>query len=147
MKPICSLVILFSLVILSAINAPVMAHDGEEHGDSAHHESTPVAAAHSADEVFATIDSLQHKLTDAVSAKSLDQVHELAFSIRDTAKQLPTFSSEQRRSRIEGLVANIATLAARLDKSGDAGDQQTTEENLEKMETLLKLLRAQFLKS
>ncbi len=130
----------------------VFAHDGEDHqhgnsdtrhADSHNHEHSMEASKLTVEEIMKNISSSEEDLSKAISEKRLSDVHGIAFKIRDLTKELPTKVLEEKRSRVEGTVGNIARLAAELDSSGDAGDQARTESNAKKLNGVLKLLKAQ----
>lgn len=141
---------LLALLFMSASIA--QAHDGEEHqhtdpgtghSDSHSHESSIDASKLTVEEILKNISHNEEDLSKAISEKRLNDVHGIAFKIRDLAKELPSKVSEDRRSRVEGTVGNVARLAAELDNSGDSGDQARTESNAKKLNGVLKLLKTQ----
>lgn len=97
----------------------------------------------SSSDVLRIIQIRHQALTKLVADKKLEDVHEQAFGIRDSAKELPSLVSSDKQSKVENTVANISKLAEELDKSGDAGNQAATEANLKKMDALLKMLSTQ----
>jgi hypothetical protein len=90
------------------------------------------------DGIMKEIHMHHQELADTVKAKKLSTVHEHAFAIRDLAKGLPAKVNPDHKKHIEGLVKKISQIAEDLDKSGDAGDQATTEANLKKLDATLK---------
>lgn len=94
-------------------------------------------------DILTAIHKRYKELGETVASKKLQDVHHLAFAIRDLAKPLPEKVPLENKVRVQGTVNNIATLAASLDESGDAGDQTKTEANLKKLDGLLKLLESQ----
>lgn len=113
-------------------------HDGHVHTSD-----TSAAAPQSVDDTLKAIHGKQSELAEVVASKKLDDVHHLAFAIRDLAKPLAEKVSSDRRPKVEGTINNIAKLAAELDASGDAGDQTRTEANVKKLDGTVKLLEAQ----
>lgn len=76
-----------------------------------------------------------------IADKKLDKVHEVAFAIRDLVKALPEKSTGLDAEKLGKLKSNakfVASLADRLDKSGDANDQAGTESNFRKLQPILK---------
>lgn len=145
-----TLSVLLATLFMSA--SIVLAHDGEdhqhdksgnEHSDSHSQESVADASKLTVEEILKNISSDEASLSKAIYEKRLSDVHGIAFSIRDLSKALPSKVSEDKRSRVEGTVGNIARLAAELDNSGDAGDQARTESNAKKLNGVLKLLKSQ----
>ena len=90
------------------------------------------------DGIIKEIHKHQHELADVVKSKKLDQVHHHAFAIRDLAKALPAKTGPGMKKMVENAVKKVSQIAEDLDKSGDAGDQATTDANLKKMDTALK---------
>ena len=80
------------------------------------------------------------ELADTLKAKKLADVHHHAFAIRDLAKALPAKAHPDHKKMVENAVKKVSQLAEDLDKSGDAGNQATTEANLKKMDAALKTL-------
>lgn len=120
------------------------AHVGHDHSD-AHHQHDPSidTSTLSIEAISKNILEEEAALMKAVSEKRLIDVHGIAFKIRDLSKGLIDKVSEEKRIRVQGTVGNIARAASDLDKSGDAGDQVMTENNLKKMSGLIKLLHSQ----
>lgn len=101
------------------------------------------AASSNVEDTLHAIHGKQSELAEVVANKQLDDVHHLAFAIRDLAKPLAEKVSADRRPKVEGTISNIAKLADELDASGDAGDQAKTEANVKKLDGTVKLLEAQ----
>lgn len=142
----------FLLALLFVSASIALAHDGEEHQhtdagtehpDSHSHKSSVDVSKLTVEEILKNISNDEDELSKAISEKRLGDVHGIAFKIRDLAKGLPSKVSEDRRSRVEGTVGNVARLAAELDNSGDAGDHARTESNAKKLNGVLKLLKTQ----
>ncbi|HWC61903.1 MAG TPA: heavy metal-binding domain-containing protein [Verrucomicrobiae bacterium] len=95
--------------------------------------------------IFKEVKEHEEELGKTVAAKKLDDVHHLAFAIRDLVNALPDKSKDLDSEKMGKLKANakfIAALADRLDKSGDANDQAGTEANFKKLQDILKQVRA-----
>ena len=87
----------------------------------------------------------EDELAKTITDKKLDDVHHHAFAIRDLVNVLPDESKDLAADKLSKLKANakfVASLADRLDKSGDANDQAGTESNLKKLQAILKEIRA-----
>lgn len=97
-----------------------------------------------ADGILMAIHEHHTALADTVKSKKLEDVHVHAFAIRDLANALSPKADASKKTRVDGALKNISTLADDLDKSGDAGDQAKTEANLKKLDGVLKVLNAQF---
>lgn len=92
--------------------------------------------------VWQEITEHQEELGQAIAAKKLDGVHEIAFAIRDMVNALPDRSSldADKTARLKANAKFVAALAARLDESGDANDQAVTEANFKKLQGVLKAI-------
>ena len=112
----------------------------EEHGD--HHEmaAKPAAAGESLAAVWRDVKTHEAELGQLVGSKKLEQVHEVAFAIRDLVATLPAKSqqlSAEQQTKLNGNVKFVATLAGRLDASGDANDQAATEAGFKQLQSVL----------
>jgi len=72
----------------------------------------------------------------------LSEAHDHAFAIRDLVKALPERIAAENKTKAEESAKEIAKLAADIDKSGAAGAQKATEENVKKMDGAIKALEA-----
>jgi rubrerythrin len=120
----------------------VSAAEGHEHHET--EEGGKVTIPETVEGIFKEIHEHHAELAEVVKNKKLDEVHHLAFAIRDLTKALPAKASAQQKKRVEAAVRNIAVLAEALDKSGDAGDQARTEASLKKLDAELKTLQTEF---
>ena len=91
--------------------------------------------------IWKEIHKHHEELAATVKAKKLSEVHEHAFAIRDLAKALPAKAHPDHKKMVENAVKRISQIAEDLDRSGDAGNQATTEANLKKMDAALKNLK------
>jgi hypothetical protein len=121
-----------------------LSHDGA-HEEGAHATSASHADAKTAADLWRTVKTHETELQGLVESKDLGKVHEVAFAIRDSvagmADQSPQLSPEQL-TKLKGNVKYVATLAERLDASGDAKDQAATERNLKQLESVLSSIEA-----
>ena len=91
--------------------------------------------------------SIDHEVADlkrTIESGKLADVHHHAFAIRDLVAALPERSGSLPTDKIAKVKANskfVATLAERLDASGDANDKAATASNFQKLEDLLKSIR------
>ena len=109
---------------------------------SGHTAGTPTEAAipATADAIWLVIDQKRAALRAAIEANQLDQVHHLAFAIRDHIAALPARTSKQSdedKAKLDGEIGFVATLADRLDQAGDSGDQASARENFDKLDQVL----------
>jgi hypothetical protein len=97
--------------------------------------------------IWQAIDSHITELHGVTSSGKLDSVHVHAYAVRDLVRALPSESknlSADALAKVKGESKFVDTLAERLDHTGDANDKAGTESNLQKLEGVLKLLRAQY---
>jgi hypothetical protein len=97
--------------------------------------------------IWQAIDSHITELHGVITGGKLDSVHVHAYAVRDLVRALPSESnnlSPAALAKVKGESKFVDTLAERLDHTGDANDKAGTESNLQKLEGVLKLLRAQY---
>ncbi len=97
--------------------------------------------------LWQAIDAKTAELKKSIERGALDQVHHEAYAIRDLVAGLPGKSSvlsPESLARVKGGVKFVATLAERLDATGDAKDAAGTKQNFEKLTTVLASLRANY---
>lgn len=108
-------------------------------------EEAPVQVPATAAAIWQAIDQRTAMLEQVIQAGTLDEVHHHAFAIRDLSVALsarsPVLSTAQRQ-QLDSDVKFIATLAQRLDASGDSKDRAGAEANLIKLKSVLKSMRA-----
>jgi hypothetical protein len=100
-----------------------------------------------ADVVWQAIDKKSAELETAIQSGSLGEVHHMAFAIRDLVAALPERSSAlsaDQQTKVQASVKFVATLADRLDASGDANDKAGAQDNYGKLAGVLKDLRANY---
>lgn len=109
-----------------------------EGGGHSHFTKIPATV----EEIWKAIRSQEGKLARVVAAKDLGEAHDHAFAIRDLVKALPAKVAAENKTKAEESSKEIAKLAADIDKSGAAGAQKATEENVKKMGAAIKALEA-----
>jgi lipopolysaccharide export LptBFGC system permease protein LptF len=95
--------------------------------------------------ILQAVQTDETELGKTIAAKKLEDVHHLAFAIRDLVNALPEKSKDLDSEKLGKLKANakfVASLADRLDKSGDDKDQAGTEANFKKLQDLLKQIES-----
>lgn len=125
---------------LSCISIAI-AHEEKETGK----ESKKIPST--LDGVWHEVKEHQTELETVIKAKQLSKVHEIAFHIRDLVNTMPGKSAKLPAANLSKVKSNakfLATLAARLDETGDANDQTGTEENYKKFADLLKSVESQY---
>lgn len=133
-----------------ALMATAGAYAADE-SDGPHHEREKTVTATTANDAR-TLTSLWHatiareaELDGLVKKKDLAKVHEAAFAIRDLVAALPEKSrdiSAEQRAKLAGNARYVATLAERLDKAGDAGDQVAAETTFKQLQSVLAAIEA-----
>ncbi len=97
--------------------------------------------------IVAEVKEHEAELGKLIAGKRLDKVHEVAFEIRDLVYALPDKSTDLAADKLNKIKADskfVASLADRLDKSGDANDQAATESNFRKLQSPLKEIESQY---
>ena len=105
------------------------------------------AAAGTAARLWRQIDAQAAQLQQSIAKNALANVHHQAFALRDLVSQLANNSpglTPDRLAKVRRDAGFVATLAARLDASGDARDQIGTRQNYEKLTAVLKSLRGSY---
>jgi len=132
------------------------AHEGEEPGMESHLATESPGEGGSTQEIPETAEGIwqaidQHaaELEKVIQGGMLDKVHHLAFAIRDLAAALPEHSQglpADKLAQVKGSVKFVATLAERLDTTGDANDMAGTRANFDKLKEVLDGMRASYQK-
>lgn len=84
-------------------------------------------------------------LEDAVKAGNLEEVHDIAFAIRDSVVTLPYKSGAlpaAKKKALEKQVQTVAAVAEELDRVADAGDRARTEVQRKKLLAALDAIEA-----
>jgi hypothetical protein len=95
-------------------------------------------------DLWKAIDAKRSELAAVATNGDLSQAHHLAYAIRDLVAALPAKSSSlsaDDQAKLRNNVKFVATLAERLDASGDAGDRAATQANYEKLAALLTAMK------
>jgi hypothetical protein len=97
--------------------------------------------------VWQSIDKEAEQLAALIQTGKFEEVHHYAFAIRDLVAALPARSGSLSADKLAQVKANskfVATLAERLDTTGDAKDKAGTESNFQKLKTVLTTIRANY---
>ena len=145
-----------SLVLIGGMTAYGIAN---AHGDESHNQA-PVAATEAistapvaeplpatAENIWKAIDQKTAELAKTIHGDSLSDVHHLAYAVRDLVAALPARSialPTDRQAKVKSSTKYVATLADRLDASGDANDKVSAQANYEKLLKVLTALRANY---
>lgn len=107
-------------------------------------ETSPVVIPKTIVAIWKAIDSHSASINQAIKENKLNLIHEHAFAIRDLTHALPTlsgsFSKEQKKS-LQNSLAYVNQLAIRLDKAGDANNQEGVQASWTKLQKILTGLR------
>ena len=110
----------------------------------------PVAIPATAPAIWQAIDQQTAALGQAIQTGAFGEVHHRAYAIRDLVLALPVHSSALPPDKLAKVKANlpfVATLAQRLDVTGDAKDRPGTESNFRKLQQVLAAIRANYPKA
>ena len=131
---------------LGVMNAPRSSAAGQI-GEKASEESRETAI-----KIPDTVDGIWHEVTEheaelgeIIASKKLERVHVAAFNIRDLVKALPGKSKDLAADKLAKLKVNVRfvdDLARRLDESGDANNQTSTETNFKSLQGILQTMKA-----
>lgn len=145
-KPIRSLSL--TLLVLgtfgAGVSSTVFAHEGEDHAATS---TASAAAPATAQGILQAIDAKSAELQHTIQSGSLANVHHLAYAIRDLAASLPSHSSSlpaDKLTAVKGEVKFVATLAERLDASGDANDKAASQANFDKLAKVLSTIKSNY---
>jgi hypothetical protein len=115
-----------------------MAHEHKE--STAAMPTTSAAALEKAHDLHMEIMAL-------VKAKNLKSVHDSAEKLTETLNMLPGLSKElsaDKLKRVEGAVKNLAKALDAMHDAADEGNQAGTEKQLGVVESLMKIVSAQY---
>ena len=109
--------------------------------------AAPVQIPASSAEIWQSIDKETAQLAALIQTGKFEEVHHHAFAIRDLVAALPTHSASLSAGQLAQVKSNsqfVATLAERLDATGDAKDKAGTESNFRKLKNVLGVIRADY---
>jgi hypothetical protein len=121
-----------------------LSHAGEDK-EGSHATGSSHAGTKTVGELWRGVKVHETDLQRLVQAKDLANVHEVAFALRDLVAAMPDQSTQlppEQLAKLKGNVKYVATLAERLDATGDAKDQPATERNLKQLESVLGAIEA-----
>lgn len=104
----------------------------------------PVQIPAASEAIWRSIDKETAILDTLIRTGKLEDLHHHAFAIRDLVAALPSRSGALPAEKIAQIKASskyVATLAERLDASGDAKDKAGAASNLLKLKGVLKTIR------
>ena len=104
-----------------------------------------VAIPATAEGIWKAIDVEMAMLDQLITSNKLGTVHQHAYAVRDLVAALTTHSEKLPPADQQKLASSskyVATLAARLDESGDGGDQAGAKSNYSKLSKVVESIRA-----
>ncbi len=113
-------------------------------------EEAPVQIPATSAAVWQAIDQQVAALSKAIQTGVFGEVHHHAFAIRDLVAALPARSTSlppEKLAQVKANVKFVASLAQRLDATGDANDKAGTESNFKKLQGILGTIRADYPKA
>ncbi len=137
---------ILAALIFSFSIMPAMAHETHEKHDEMQ-EAKELEKSGNVPDILKEIKEHEGHLQMLVQNGQLDQVHEVAFTIRDLSKSLYEKSkgvSPSEPDKMKLLVDQISQIADSLDQYGDAGDKEKTQEQFEKLQKTLGAIEKQF---
>ncbi|MFA6286129.1 MAG: hypothetical protein WC661_01995 [Opitutaceae bacterium] len=114
---------------------------------SAEEEESKIKIPDTVPAILQAVKTQEDELDQMVTAGKLDHVHEAAFAIRDLVNALADKSTDLPADKLSKIKANakfVASLADRLDKSGDANDKAATALNFRRLQVILEQIVAQY---
>ena len=128
-----------SLLLASPL---LRAHDDKKDAEHANAAKPATSAA-----ALEQVHTLHAKLVAQVKGKELKAVHETAEQLTEVLNTLPALSKDlppDKQKRVEGAVKNLAKALDALHDAADEGNQAGTEKHLGTVESLLKVVSAQY---
>lgn len=125
-------------------NPLLRAHDDKK--EAGHGE---MVVSNSATATLDKAHDLHMKIAEQVKAKNLKPIHELAEQLTEAVNMLPGLSKDlpaEKLKRVEGAVKNLAKALDALHDAADEGRQNDAEKQLGTVESLLKIVSAQYSK-
>ena len=97
--------------------------------------------------IWQSIDKETEQLAALIQTGKFEEVHHHAFAIRDLVAALSARSDALPGDKLAQIKTNskfVATLAQRLDATGDAKDKVGTRSNFNKLQKVLNAIRADY---
>ena len=111
-------------------------------------EAAPVRIPATGAAIWQALDQQNAALSKAIQTGQFAEVHHRAFAIRDLVAALPARSLPAGKlAQLKTNAGYVATLAQRLDATGDAKDKVGTESNFRKLQQILAVIRADYPKA
>ncbi|MDE1153737.1 MAG: hypothetical protein PW788_14480 [Micavibrio sp.] len=132
-----------NLALSAAIAGSIMFHVAAW----AEEKEAPTAIPDTPAAIWKSVDAETDEMTKLIKAGTLEELHHHAFAVRDLVAALPDHSATLPADKLAKVKSDskfVATLASRLDESGDAKDKTASEANLKKLEGVLDMIRANY---
>ncbi len=133
--------------VISVLAIPVaMAHEEKGPHDEMQ-EVKEMQKSGNASDILKEIKEHEEHLRMLIQNNQLDQVHEVAFTIRDLSEALQEKADGfllADTNKIRSTVDEISQAVDQLDETGDAGDKVKTEEHFAHLQQLLKSIEDSF---
>lgn len=103
-------------------------------------EGASIPIPNTADGIWQAIDQQSAQLKASIRSGSLKDIHHQAFAIRDLVAALPAHSPvlpADEQTKLQDEVKSVATLADRLDTTGDANDKAGAQDNYDRLVAVL----------
>ena len=142
------LALVASTALLLAVSPSLRAAD--QKADHEHMKSGDMAKPTTSAAALEQVHHLHMVLADQVKDKNLKSVHETAEKLTEVLNALPALSKDlpaDKLKRVDGAVKNLAKALDALHDAADEGKQAETEKQLGSVDSLLKLLSAQYPKT
>ena len=145
MKTACTKFLASQALILGMILASLLANTLAQAAEKAEAQVKIPATSQA---IWQSIDKETEQLAALIQSGKFEEVHHHAFAIRDLVAALPAHSGALPADKLAQVKANsklfVATLAGRLDATGDAKDKAGTESNFRKLQGVLKVILADY---
>lgn len=136
-------ILVLSLVAVFALAFPLFASEEGHQGGVGEGVRVPETVS----SIWHEIKEHEEHLNETIKAGKLDDVHKMAFTIRDLSKALSEKSVDlaaDQLAKVKSSVERIAEVADLLDKYGDAGDKVNTEDQFVRLGKLLQFIEMQY---
>jgi len=143
MRYLRGLAVLVSAASLVVVSPLVRADEKKGHGHKEGPGSKPATSAAALEKAH----TLHLEIAGQVKAKNLKPVHDAAERMTETLKMLPGLSKHlaaDKQKRVDGTVQNLAKALDALHDAADEGKQAESEQRLATVDSLLKMLDAQY---
>ena len=141
--------IIISIFIAALSAATLYAADEHKHDGKKHdHEEkkVDVKIPENAEALWVEIETKRKVVSDLVTAKKAEGLHEAAESVKILAAAAPAKYPDlapDKKKRLDGQVKNVARVLDDLHDEGEAGDWETAAKKLSQLDAALKIMKSQ----